>query len=81
MERDQDTARHLCDLSINACPDAFLKRRLHGCLANPFSKAEAEAGALSRALLYRTALVQTVPTAQAEAVPPADREPDNPAVE
>lgn len=37
-------------------------------LANPFSKAEAEAGALSRALLYRTALVQTVPTAQAEAV-------------
>ena len=37
-------------------------------LANPFSKAEAEAGAMSRALLYRTALVQTVPTAQAEAV-------------
>ena len=37
-------------------------------LANPFSKAEAESGALSRALLYRTALVQTVPTAQAEAV-------------
>lgn len=36
-------------------------------LANPLSKAEAEAGALSRALLYRTALVQTVPTAQAEA--------------
>jgi hypothetical protein len=37
-------------------------------LANPLSKAEAESGPLSRALLYRTALVQTVPTAQAEAV-------------
>lgn len=36
-------------------------------LANPLSKAEAEAGPLARALLYRTALVQTVPTAQAEA--------------
>ncbi len=36
-------------------------------LANPLSKAEAESGPLSRALLYRTALVQTVPTAQAEA--------------
>ncbi|MEE8394125.1 MAG: hypothetical protein V3R66_07250, partial [Rhodospirillales bacterium] len=37
-------------------------------LANPLSKAEAESGPLSRALLYRTALIQTVPTAQAEAV-------------
>jgi len=37
-------------------------------LANPLSKAEAESGPFSRALLYRTALVQTVPTAQAEAV-------------
>jgi len=37
-------------------------------LANPFSKAEAEVGAMSRALLYRTALQHTVPTAQAEAV-------------
>lgn len=37
-------------------------------LANPLSRAEAETGPLSRALLYRTALVQTVPTAQAEAV-------------
>ena len=37
-------------------------------LANPLSRAEAESGPLSRALLYRTALVQTVPTAQAEAV-------------
>jgi hypothetical protein len=35
-------------------------------LANPLSKAEAESGPLSRALLYRTALVQTVPAAQAE---------------
>ncbi len=37
-------------------------------LANPLSRAEAESGPLSRALLYRTALVQTVPTAQAEVV-------------
>ena len=37
-------------------------------LANPLSRAEAETGPLSRALLYRTALVQTVPTAQAEVV-------------
>lgn len=37
-------------------------------LANPLSKAEAESGPLSRALLYRTSLVQTVPAAQAEAV-------------
>ncbi len=37
-------------------------------LANPLSKAEAESGPLSRALLYRTSLVQTIPTAQAEAV-------------
>ena len=37
-------------------------------LANPLTRAEAEAGPMSRALLYRTALVQTVPTAQAEAV-------------
>lgn len=35
-------------------------------LANPLSKAEAESGPLSRALLYRTSLIQTVPTAQAE---------------
>ena len=37
-------------------------------LANPLSKAEAESGPLSRALLYRTALVQTVAHAKAEAV-------------
>lgn len=37
-------------------------------LANPLSRAEAERGPLSRALLYRTAVIQTVPTAQAEAV-------------
>ncbi len=37
-------------------------------LANPLSKAEAGSGPLSRALLYRTALVQTVPAAQAEVV-------------
>ncbi len=37
-------------------------------LSNPLSKAEAESGPLSRALLYRTAVIQTVPTAQAEAV-------------
>jgi hypothetical protein len=36
-------------------------------LVNPLSKAEAESGPLSRALLYRTSLIQTVPTAQAEA--------------
>ncbi|MEQ8193948.1 MAG: hypothetical protein RIB59_05625 [Rhodospirillales bacterium] len=37
-------------------------------LANPLSKAEAESGPLSRALLYRTAVVQTVPLAKAEAI-------------
>jgi len=37
-------------------------------LANPLSRAEAETGPLSRALLYRTSLAQTVPMAQAEAV-------------
>ncbi|MHA1598421.1 MAG: hypothetical protein ACTSV1_06825 [Alphaproteobacteria bacterium] len=37
-------------------------------MANPLSRAEAESGPMSRALLYRTALIQTVPTAQAEAV-------------
>ena len=37
-------------------------------LANPLSQAEAEGGAVSRALLYRSALAQTVPTAKAEAV-------------
>jgi hypothetical protein len=37
-------------------------------LANPLSKAEAESGPLSRALLYRTSLIQTIPIAQAEAV-------------
>ncbi len=37
-------------------------------LANPLSTVEAESGPLSRALLYRTSLVQTVPAAQAEAV-------------
>jgi hypothetical protein len=35
-------------------------------LANPLSKAEAESGPLSRALLYRAAVIQTVPAAQAE---------------
>lgn len=37
-------------------------------LANPLSKAEAESGPLSRALLYRTSLIQNVPSAQAEPV-------------
>lgn len=37
-------------------------------LANPLSKAEAESGPLSRALLYRVAMIQTVPAAQAEPV-------------
>lgn len=37
-------------------------------LAHPLSQAEAEGGAMSRALLYRSALAQTVPTAKAEAV-------------
>lgn len=37
-------------------------------LANPLSRTEAESGPLSRALLYRTAMVRNVPTAQAEAV-------------
>ena len=36
-------------------------------LANPLSKAEAETGPLSRALLYRTTLIETLPVAQAEA--------------
>lgn len=36
-------------------------------LANPLSKAEAESGPLSRALLYRTTLIETLPVAQAEA--------------
>ena len=37
-------------------------------LANPLSRAEAETGPLSRALLYRTAIANTVPSARAEAV-------------
>ena len=37
-------------------------------LAKPLSNAEAESGPLSRALLYRTSLVQKVPAAQAEAL-------------
>ena len=37
-------------------------------LANPLTKAEAESGPLSRALLYRTAMIQSVPAAQAEPV-------------
>lgn len=36
-------------------------------LANPLSQAEAGSGPVSRALLYRAALLQTVPIAQAEA--------------
>lgn len=36
-------------------------------LANPLSKAESEGGPLSRALLYRASLIQTIPVAQAEA--------------
>ncbi len=36
-------------------------------LASPLSRAEVEFGPMIRALLYRTSLVQTVPTAQAEA--------------
>ncbi|MFQ5764703.1 MAG: hypothetical protein ACE5GT_07235 [Rhodospirillales bacterium] len=37
-------------------------------LANPLSRAETEGGPMTRALLYHTSLVQTVPTAQAEVV-------------
>lgn len=37
-------------------------------LANPLSRAEAEGGPMTRALLYHTSLIQTVPTAQAEVV-------------
>jgi len=37
-------------------------------LANPLSRAETEGGPLTRALLYHTSLLQTVPTAQAEVV-------------
>lgn len=37
-------------------------------LANPLSKAESDSGPMGRALLYRTAMLQKVPTAQAEAV-------------
>ena len=37
-------------------------------LANPLSRAEVEFGPMVRALLYHTSLIQTVPTAQAEAV-------------
>jgi hypothetical protein len=37
-------------------------------LANPLSRAETEGGPMTRALLYHTSLLQTVPTAQAEVV-------------
>lgn len=37
-------------------------------LANPLSRAETEGGPMTRALLYHTSLIQTVPTAQAEVV-------------
>jgi hypothetical protein len=37
-------------------------------LANALSKAESQGGPMTRALLFRAALLQTVPTAQAEAV-------------
>ena len=37
-------------------------------LANPLSRAEVEFGPTIRALLYHTSLIQTVPTAQAEAL-------------
>ena len=37
-------------------------------LANPLSRAESEGGPMTRALLYHTSLIQTVPTAQAEVV-------------
>ena len=37
-------------------------------LANPLSRAEFEGGPMTRALLYHTSLIQTVPTAQAEVV-------------
>ncbi|MEE8351349.1 MAG: hypothetical protein V3R37_04055, partial [Rhodospirillales bacterium] len=37
-------------------------------LANPLTRAEAEGGPMTRALLYHTSLIQTVPTAQAEVV-------------
>jgi len=37
-------------------------------LANPLSRAEIEGGPMTRALLYHTSLIQTVPTAQAEVV-------------
>ncbi len=37
-------------------------------LSNPLSRAETEGGPMTRALLYHTSLIQTVPTAQAEVV-------------
>jgi hypothetical protein len=37
-------------------------------LANPLSRAETQGGPMTRALLYHTSLIQTVPTAQAEVV-------------
>ncbi len=37
-------------------------------LDNPLTRAESKSGPLGRALLYRTSLIQVVPTAQAEAV-------------
>ncbi|MCH8236865.1 MAG: hypothetical protein IIC06_01700 [Proteobacteria bacterium] len=37
-------------------------------VANPLSRAETEGGPMTRALLYHTSLIQTVPTAQAEVV-------------
>lgn len=60
--------------AIGALPTDALRQLYTGVsfseqeLANPLSKADAQKGAMGRALLYRTALVQTVPAAQAEAL-------------
>lgn len=59
--------------SAGALPDDMLRQLYTSVefsdddLANPLSRAEIDFGPKVRALLYRTSLVQTVPTAQAEA--------------
>jgi len=64
-----ERAEAACALSIDTLRQLYTSVSFsEDALANPLSKAEAESGPFSRALLYRTALVQTVPTAQAEAV-------------
>lgn len=60
--------------TIGALPTDALRQLYTGVsfseqeLANPLSKADSQKGPIGRALLYRTALVQTVPAAQAEAL-------------